>query len=101
MDVSDDQVALHVHDQGAGIAGEGREQLFTRFGRVPGSKMRAGHVGTGLGLYLGRLLARAMHGELDLEIDRTSRQRLLPAAAAQFWQRCRTGCAIGQTLGSR
>lgn len=29
--------------------------------------MRAGRVGTGLGLYLGRELARSMEGELDLE----------------------------------
>ncbi len=55
-----------VRDRGAGIPAEGRERLFTRFGRVPGSRMRAGHVGTGLGLYLGRSLARAMDGELDL-----------------------------------
>ena len=37
-----------------GIPDERHGQLFTRFGRVQGSRMRAGHVGTGLGLYLGR-----------------------------------------------
>jgi signal transduction histidine kinase/CheY-like chemotaxis protein len=59
--------ALRVLDRGTGVSPEGREYLFTRFGRVPGSRMRAGRVGTGLGLYLGRGLARAMEGDLDLE----------------------------------
>jgi signal transduction histidine kinase len=70
----------------------GREQLFTRFGRVPGSKIRASRVGTGLGLYLGRQLAQAMGGDLELEdtgpAGTTFRLRLLarpraPAPGAQ------------------
>jgi signal transduction histidine kinase len=60
-------VAVRVRDQGLGIPEEGREQLFTRFGRLKGSTARARHSGTGLGLHLSRLLARAMGGELDLE----------------------------------
>jgi signal transduction histidine kinase/ligand-binding sensor domain-containing protein len=55
-----------VRDGGTGIPAEGRERLFTRFGRISGSQMRDGHVGTGLGLYLGRSLARAMGGEVEL-----------------------------------
>jgi signal transduction histidine kinase len=62
-----DDVVIHVRDFGPGIADEHRNDLFTRFGRIPGSHIRSGHVGTGLGLYLGRQLARAMGGELDLE----------------------------------
>jgi PAS domain S-box-containing protein len=58
---------VRVRDRGAGMPEEGREHLFTRFGRVPGSRTRAGRVGTGLGLYLGRRLAQAMGGMLDLE----------------------------------
>jgi PAS domain S-box-containing protein len=61
-----DSVIIQVRDHGCGIAVAGREQLFTQFGRIPGSRIRAGHVGTGLGLYLGRQFARAMGGELDL-----------------------------------
>jgi histidine kinase len=57
---------LQVRDAGCGIPDEGRAQLFTRFGRLPGSRVRAGHVGTGLGLFIGRQLARAMGGDLDL-----------------------------------
>ena len=60
-------VAIHVRDYGPGIPEEGRSVLFSRFGRVPGSRMRAGRVGTGLGLYLGRESAIAMGGTLDLE----------------------------------
>ncbi|HWE61747.1 MAG TPA: histidine kinase dimerization/phospho-acceptor domain-containing protein, partial [Chloroflexota bacterium] len=58
---------VRVLDRGPGITSQGRNHLFTRFGRVPGSRMRAGRVGTGLGLFLGRGLARAMAGDVELE----------------------------------
>ena len=60
-------LAIRVRDFGPGISDQGRELLFTRFGRAPDSHIRAGRVGTGLGLYLGRQLAHAMGGSLDLE----------------------------------
>jgi signal transduction histidine kinase len=63
----DGMAVVRVRDQGPGIPEAGRGVLFTRFGRVPGSRMRAGRVGTGLGLYLGRAYAQAMGGKLDLE----------------------------------
>lgn len=65
--VEDDWGVLRVVDRGPGIPAEARSQLFTRFGRVPGSRIRSGRVGTGLGLFLGRSLVQAMGGELDLE----------------------------------
>jgi signal transduction histidine kinase len=58
---------VRVRDQGPGIPASGRNQLFTRFGRVPGSRTRAGRVGTGLGLHLGRQIVVAMGSSLDLE----------------------------------
>ncbi len=66
---SEDQghLAIRVLDLGPGIPDSSRDVLFTRFGRVPGSRMRAGRVGTGLGLYLGRAYAEAMGGTLCLE----------------------------------
>ena len=65
--VEDMLATLRVCDRGPGIPVESWSQLFTRFGRVAGSRIRAGRVGTGLGLFLGRQLAHAMGGDLDLE----------------------------------
>jgi PAS domain S-box-containing protein/excisionase family DNA binding protein len=77
------QLVVRVRDYGLGIPEAGREQLFTRFGQLAGSAARAGRSGTGLGLYLSRLLARAMTGELDLESTGphgTTFRLLLPSA---------------------
>jgi signal transduction histidine kinase len=63
----DDVAAIRIRDEGPGLPSEGRERLFTRFGRLPGSIIRAGRTGTGLGLFIGRSLARAMGGELEIE----------------------------------
>jgi signal transduction histidine kinase len=78
----DGRLVVQVRDFGLGIPEAGREQLFTRFGRLKGSTARARHSGTGLGLYLSRLLARAMGGELDLEStgpDASTFRLLLPS----------------------
>lgn len=63
----DRAIAIRVRDFGRGIPEASRPLLFTRFGRLPGSRIRAGRVGTGLGLYLSREFAAAMGGSLDLE----------------------------------
>jgi signal transduction histidine kinase len=55
-----------VKDSGVGIAKEDLPILFTRFGRV--STTQTDHLpGTGLGLYLGRQLARLHGGEITVE----------------------------------
>jgi signal transduction histidine kinase len=59
----DGMVAVVVANDGAGVAPEDRERIFERFAR--GSAARDG--GFGLGLAIGRELARRMDGYLTLE----------------------------------
>jgi two-component system phosphate regulon sensor histidine kinase PhoR len=74
---------VSVKDTGVGIAKEDLPVLFTRFGRI--STPQTNHLpGTGLGLYLGRQLARLHGGEITVESepDRGSTFTLhLPLAA--------------------
>lgn len=57
---------VSVTDTGVGIAKENLPILFTRFGRV--STPQTDHLpGTGLGLYLGRQLARLHGGEITVD----------------------------------
>ena len=59
---------VSVKDKGVGIAKEDLPILFTRFGRV--STPQTDHLpGTGLGLYLGRQLARLHGGEITVDSD--------------------------------
>jgi signal transduction histidine kinase len=59
---------VSVRDRGVGIANDDLPILFTRFGRV--STPETDHLpGTGLGLYLGRQLARLHGGEITVDSD--------------------------------
>jgi signal transduction histidine kinase len=58
-------VAVTVADGGPGVADADRERLFARYARGGRSEDRDG---TGLGLYVGRALARANGGDLVLEL---------------------------------
>ena len=58
-----DAVGIAVEDDGPGVPGEDRERIFARFTR--GDRAEAG--GFGLGLAIGRELARRMDGDLALE----------------------------------
>jgi PAS domain S-box-containing protein len=70
------QVRLSVSDRGPGLPLEGRERLFTRFGKLS-SAAHAGRLGTGLGLYLCRRLVEAMGGAIGVEST--------PGKGASFW----------------
>ncbi len=81
--LADACVAVHIRDHGPGIPESAREYLFTRFGRVPGSLSRAGRIGTGVGLYVSREMARAMGGDLVLRstgAEGSTFELLLPVA---------------------
>jgi len=58
-----DAVGIAVEDDGPGVPGADRERIFARFTR--GDRAEAG--GFGLGLAIGRELARRMDGDLALE----------------------------------
>jgi signal transduction histidine kinase len=60
----EEQAHVSVTDQGFGISPEDMKRLFSRFGRLVTD--RNSHIpGVGLGLYLGRTVARMHGGELD------------------------------------
>jgi signal transduction histidine kinase len=61
--VRDGHAGVAIADDGPGVAAEDRERIFERFAR--GRDVEAG--GFGLGLAIGRELARRMGGDLELE----------------------------------
>ena len=61
-----DGLTLRVEDDGPGIPAEHREQVFTRFTRLEGTRAS----GSGLGLAIARELAERMGGELRLDARR-------------------------------
>src|SRR5919109_1047936 len=69
-------VRISVSDRGPGLPLEGRERLFTRFGKLSPAA-HAGRLGTGLGLYLCRRLVEAMGGAIGVEST--------PGKGASFW----------------
>jgi signal transduction histidine kinase len=80
-----DRVALEVADSGIGIAPEDQRRLFERFFRAENAVERQ-VPGTGLGLYISRVIADAHHGKLTVrsELDQGSTFRLelpLPVVA--------------------
>lgn len=58
-------VVLSVQDQGPGILPEEQAELFRPFGRT-NSSISAGFKGTGLGLYVAKIIAQAHGGEISL-----------------------------------
>lgn len=66
LEQTDDDICVRVTDSGPGIPREHRQTIFEQFHRLEDPlTMRTG--GVGLGLFIGRRLAQAMHGNLDLE----------------------------------
>jgi signal transduction histidine kinase len=63
------QAVLRVCDRGPAIEAGAREQLFSRFHRIPG---RPGAKGTGLGLALVRQIARRHGGDVSYDGERGS-----------------------------
>lgn len=62
-EIADRRVRFEVHDSGPGVSTERREVLFTRFGRAHEDSLPT-VAGTGLGLYVSRMLIAHMGGEI-------------------------------------
>ena len=74
--VADDELALEVDDEGAGVPLDERELIFDRFARGRASSMRGGSEGTGLGLALVGQHVQAHRGTVEV-LDR-------PGGGARF-----------------
>jgi signal transduction histidine kinase len=70
-----ERVRVWIRDHGPGLTEDQIGRLFQRFGKL-GHVARSGQVGTGLGLYISRHLARAMGGDILVES--------VPGAGATF-----------------
>ncbi|MDB5056664.1 MAG: phoR [Chloroflexi bacterium] len=60
-----DAVKFTVLDRGPGIRPQDLPRLFTRFGKID-QVIRAGHVGTGLGLFISKQLVEQMNGVITV-----------------------------------
>jgi PAS domain S-box-containing protein len=65
IDVEGDYVRTSVSDEGPGVAAGDRERIFERFTRL-GDHMRRTVGGAGLGLFIAKQLAEAMHGTITV-----------------------------------
>jgi signal transduction histidine kinase len=63
--VQSDAVKFTVLDRGPGIRPQDIPRLFTRFGKID-QVIRAGHVGTGLGLFISKQLVEQMNGVITV-----------------------------------
>jgi signal transduction histidine kinase len=61
-----DGLRITVHDRGAGIAPEFRARMFEKFSQADGTDRRA-QGGTGLGLYITRMLVERMGGRISVD----------------------------------
>lgn len=61
-------ISIEVQDEGIGIPKDKQKEIFERFGQVDSSLSRKAE-GTGLGLYLVKLLIKALDGEIILESE--------------------------------
>ena len=62
------KVCIQVKDQGIGIPKDKKEYIFERFGRVD-KFLSTNSEGTGIGLYLVKMLVTLMGGEIELESE--------------------------------
>lgn len=63
---ADGRVTLTVRDEGPGVSEEQASRIFDKFERLGRDSAGGTDKGSGLGLYISRLLARAMGGELSV-----------------------------------
>jgi PAS domain S-box-containing protein len=76
LDQTGDDVRVRVIDHGPGIPRDQREAVFEQFHRLE-DPLTMSTGGVGLGLFIGRRLAEAMHGSLEVDDPRTGRGAVL------------------------
>jgi signal transduction histidine kinase len=67
--VSGETIDIAVWDTGIGIDADHQPRIFDAFYQVPGSEIRTGGKGAGLGLAISRQLAHAMGGDILLQSE--------------------------------
>ena len=67
VEVQGDSLAIIVQDTGIGMTAEQQRSLFKKFSTVSGSFMHSREYGSGLGLYITRMLMESMSGSVELE----------------------------------
>ncbi len=67
--ISGEAIDIAVWDTGIGIDADHQPRIFEAFYQVPGSEIRAGTKGVGLGLAISRQLAHAMGGDILLQSE--------------------------------
>jgi signal transduction histidine kinase len=75
--VSGETIDIAVWDTGIGIDADHQVRVFDAFYQVPGSEIRSGGKGAGLGLAISRQLAHAMGGDILLQSEPTQGSRFI------------------------
>jgi PAS domain S-box-containing protein len=100
-DMQGDLVNVVVSDTGVGISPSGQEELFSKF-QQPNTTVLNKTIGSGLGLYISREVARKMGGEVSLRQSEPGKGSVfavsLPKAGSSTAQQAKSKLEKGEAL---